>query len=195
MATETAQNYLSAITYNNLVVHNREMLVSSYWATEFIELPRVCYFPGTEFIKTQTRSVSGIEEPQPSTLDFSIRGYSSYQLGNTTVPISSVTVEFIDYEDSSILYYLRDWRDKQSDWSKFVANRLVNCVGEMKVYRLNKESKVVRTYYLKRMVLDNIQYPDAFDEDPSLVGDRVSGTWKCLALQSMENTKIVKTVQ
>lgn len=183
----TTENLLEYINYESMVDHYQELLVSNYWTMDFTTFPAAAYNPGNDFFKTRLQSISGIIEPEASVLDFSVRGYPTYQPGMTSVPSASLTMSFVDYEDSTILFFGRNWRDVQHYWAKFIANRLEYVVATAMLYRCNKAGQPVRSYEAKRMIFESLNYPDDFTETSDLVGNNCSITCKCLLKQKMLN--------
>lgn len=172
--TESTDNLLSHISFSSHVDHYKEFLVSNYWTLSITREPIAAYYPGEDFIKLRIQSITGIQEPEATMLDFTVRGYASYQTGQTSVPVSDLSLTFVDYEDASILYWARSWRDAQHYWENFTANRLEYCVMEGCIYRCNKEGRAVRKYILKRTLFNRLNYPDDFSEDSNLIGYNVS---------------------
>ena len=186
-----ADNLLSHINYTTMVDHYDEMLVSNYWTMDFIEAPKAAYFPGTNFFKSRIQSISGIVEPEASVLDYTVRGYPTYQTGMTSVPSADLQLQFVDYEDSTVLFFGRNWRDIQHYWAEFIANRLEYCVAVIKLYRCNKAGQAVREYTARRAIFQSLNYPDDFSETSELIGYNCSINIKCLLLQQMNNYSIL----
>lgn len=182
-----SDNLLEYLSYSSLVDHYDELLVSNYWTIKISKWPAAAYHPNEELIKLRIQSITNIPEPEATMLDYNVRGFPAYQTGQTSVPIGDITMNFLDYEDSSILFFARSWRDAQHYWEKFVANRLEYCVAEMTIYRTNKEGKAVRKYNLKRCLINNINYPEDFTAESQLIGDNVSIGIKCLVRPEMLN--------
>lgn len=182
-----SDNLLEYLSFGSLADHYNELLVSNYWTISINKWPAAAYHPNEELIKMRLQSVTGIPEPEATIMEFNVRGYPLYQTGVTSVPIGDITMQFIDYEDSSILFYLRSQRDAQHYWEKYTANRLEYCVSEATLYRCNKEGKAVRKYDLKRMLINSINYPEDFTQDSQLIGENVSANYKALVKPEMLN--------
>lgn len=182
-----SDNLLEYLSYGTLADHYDELLVSNYWTIKIIKWAAAAYHPNEELIKIRLQSVTGIPEPEATIMEYNVRGYPLYQTGTTSVPIGDITQTYVDYEDSSILFYARSQRDAQHYWERYVANRLEYCVSEQCLYRCNKEGKAVRKYNLKRMLVNTINYPEDFTADSQLIGDNVSINYKCLVKPEMLN--------
>lgn len=184
---DNSENLLEHLSFDSLVDHYNELLVSNYWTFKVTKWAAAAYHPNEQLLQIRFKSITGLPEPRPTILEYKVRGYDSYQTGSTTVPIGDISMGFVDYEDSSLLFWARSWRDSQHYWAKYVANRLEYCVSEFKLYRCNKEGRAVRTYTLKRSLLSNIQYSDDFTEDSRLIGDEASIEVKALVKSEMLN--------
>lgn len=182
-----SDNLLEYLSYGTLADHYDELLVSNYWTIKIIKWPAAAYHPNEELIKIRLQSITGIQEPEATLLEFNVRGYPLYQTGVTSVPVNDITQTYVDYEDSSILFYARSQRDAQHYWERYTANRLEYCVSEQIAYRCNKEGKAVRKYIFKRMLINNINYPEDFTADSQLIGDNVSLTYRTLVRSEMLN--------
>ena len=180
-------NLLKHISFASHVDHYNEFLVSNYWTLDIDREPAAAYYPGKDFIKLRIQSISGIVEPEATILDFTVRGYASYQTGQTSVPVADLSLQFVDYEDASILYWGRSWRDAQHYWENFTANRLVLCVMEGEIFRCNKEGQAVRSYVMKRALFQSLNYPDDFSEDSNLIGYNVSINLKTILRGTTRN--------
>lgn len=182
-----SDNLLEYLSYDSLADHYDELLVSNYWTIKVLKWPAVAYNPNEELIKIRLQSITGIPEPSPSLLEFNVRSYQLYQTGTTSVPNGELQLSFVDYEDSSILFWMRSWRDTQHYWAQYTANRLEYCIAEWKIYRCNKEGRAVRAYVCKRMLITEINYPEDFTADSQLVGDNVTASVRALVKSEMLN--------
>lgn len=182
-----SDNLLEYLSYASLADHYDELLVSNYWTIKITKWPAAAYHPNEELIKLRLQSISGIPEPEATLLEFNVRGYPLYQTGVTSVPTGDITQTYVDYEDSSILFFGRSWRDAQHNWLQYTANRLEYCVGEQIAYRCNKEGKAVRKYIFRRMLITTINYPEDFTADSQLIGDNVTLSFRALVYSEMLN--------
>lgn len=182
-----ADNMLEYINFKTMVDHYDEMLVSNYWTLNFEKFPAAAYNPGNDFLKTRVQSVTGFVEPEASLLEFTVRGYPSYQPGSTSVPVADLVHTFVDYEDSTIMFFGRNWRDVTHYWARYIANRLEYVAAAAKYYRCNKAGQPVREYEGTRMVFQNLQYQDDFTETSDLIGYNCAIGTKCLLKQKMNN--------
>lgn len=140
-----SKGYMSFINYNNYKDDNKEFLRGDMWEFEFINAPKIVYFPGSDIFKKRLNQVNvGI--------DTSVNGFEKRMRGNYTIfqktgqnTAGSLTLGFVDREDQSITYFFDDWRQKIADRDTKYSFRKDDLVADCQLILLNSSRLPVRT--------------------------------------------------
>ena len=149
---------------------NREFLRTDMWEWKWLNPPKIVYYPGDELINARLNSVQvGI--------DYSVTGITKMMRGNWRIEqrtgqstSGSVNLGFVDREDSSITYFVTDWRNRISDPEVRYSFRKDDLVSDADLYITNAQRVDVKVIHFY-----NLQFQDApIDESGSAddSGDR-----------------------
>lgn len=138
-------SYMSFINYNNYKDDNKEFLRGDMWEFEFINAPKIVYFPGSDIFKRRLNQVNvGV--------DTSVNGFEKRMRGNYTIiqktgqnTSGSLTLGFVDKEDQAITYFFDDWRQKIADRDTKYSFRKDDLVADCQLVLLNSSRLPVRT--------------------------------------------------
>lgn len=141
---DSGKGYMSFINYGNAKDDNKEFLRGDMWEFEFINAPKIVYYPGDDIFKRRLVQVNvGV--------DTSVNGFEKRMRGNYTVyqktgqnTAGSLTLGFIDREDQAIAYFFDDWRQKIADRDCKYSFRKDDLVADCRLVLTNSSRIEVR---------------------------------------------------
>lgn len=166
---------LNYINYNTLSQERREFLRSDLWDFEWTKPCNAVYFPGNAFIKARTRSVTPTVNSQIGQMTATIRNFNIFQAVYSGTTEGTISIEYQDLEDQSIMAWLDDWREKLGDREHRYTFRKEDTCAEGKLTVFNSSRKPIRIYELKTIQLQDpgasgLYSPGFTSEDPSDLG-------------------------
>ena len=162
-------NQLNYINYDTLAQEKREFLSSNLWDFEWTKPCNAVYFPGQEFVRARTKSVNPQFTGSIGQMSAVIRNYTIYQAVFSGTTEGTLTFEFQDFEDQSIMAWLDDWRQKLGDRSNKFAFRKEDTSAEGKLTLFNSSRKAIRTYTFRCIQPQDISTTGLYS--PSLTSD------------------------
>ena len=94
---------------------NKEFLRGDMWQFDFMNPPKIVYYPGDDLIHKRLNSVN-------LSMDTSVNGFEKRMRGNYVIRQQTgqstngqLTLSFIDKEDQAISYFVDDWKQKIAD--------------------------------------------------------------------------------
>lgn len=141
---DSGNGYMSFINYGNAKDDNKEFLRGDMWEFQFINAPKIVYYPGDDIFKKRLVQVNvGV--------DTSVNGFEKRMRGNYTVyqktgqnTAGSLTLGFIDREDQAIAYFFDDWRQKIADRDCKYSFRKDDLVADCRLILTNSSRIEVR---------------------------------------------------
>lgn len=128
---------------------NKEFLRGDMWQFDFLNPPKIVYYPGDDIIHKRLNSVN-------ISTDSSVNGFEKRMRGNYVIrqqtgqsTNGSLTLSFIDREDQAIGYFVDDWRQKIADRDTKYSFRKDDLVCDCEMFILNSSRVDVKhlTFY------------------------------------------------
>ncbi len=137
---------MSFIDYNSTYRdNNKEFLRGDMWEFQFVNPPRIVYYPGDDIVNARLNSVQ-------VAIDNSVNGFEKRMRGNYVIrqqtgqnTSGSLSLAFIDREDQAISYWIDDWRQKISDRDTKYSFRKDDLVCDCRMIITNSSRIDVRT--------------------------------------------------
>jgi len=128
---------------------NKEFLRGDMWQFDFLNPPKIVYYPGDDIIHKRLNSVN-------LSMDTSVNGFEKRMRGNYVIrqqtgqPTNgSLTLSFIDKEDQAISFFVDDWKQKICDRDTRYSCRKDDVVCDCEMFITNSSRIDVRhlTFY------------------------------------------------
>jgi len=140
--------YLDFLDYHKIADSQKEFIRSDMWQLEFIQYPRVVYYPGNDLINQ--RLISVVPTTQGSVTDLSqiVRGFKVHQTGAVSTS-GSLALTFGDREDQAITMFVEDWKNKAMDPDKRYSFRKEDLMAQIGITMFNTSRVPIRklTFY------------------------------------------------
>ena len=144
------------IDYQRYRDNNKEFLRGDMWEFKMVNAPKIVYYPGDDLINTRLNSVQvGI--------DYSTTGIEKRMRGGFTIAqrtsqntSGTLTLQFVDREDTAITYWVTDWRNRISDMDTRYSFRKDDLVADCSLTITNSSRVAVKKLYFY-----NCLYQDA----------------------------------
>lgn len=134
---------------------NKEFLRGDMWEFEFINPPKIVYYPGKDLINKRLNSVN-------ISINTSTNGFEKRMRGNYTIMQKTgqmtngqLALSFVDKEDQAISYFVDDWRQKIADRDTKYSFRKDDVVADCKMILTNSSRKTVRTINFWNCIIDD----------------------------------------
>lgn len=135
--------------------NNKEFLRGDMWQFDFMNPPKIVYYPGDDIIHKRLNSVN-------IATDGSVNGFEKRFRGNYVVrqqtgqsTNGNITLGFIDKEDQAISFFVDDWRQKICDRDTKYSFRKDDLVCDCEMYILNSSRvDVKRLEFLNCIIMD-----------------------------------------
>jgi hypothetical protein len=134
---------------------NKEFLRGDMWEFEFINPPKIVYYPGKDLINKRLNSVN-------ISINTSTNGFEKRMRGNYTIMQKTgqmtngqLALSFVDKEDQAISYFVDDWRQKIADRDTKYSFRKDDVVADCKMILTNSSRKTVRTVNFWNCIIDD----------------------------------------
>lgn len=135
--------------------NNKEFLRGDMWQFDFMNPPKIVYYPGDDIIHTRLNSVN-------IATDTSVNGFEKRFRGNYVVrqqtgqsTNGNITLGFIDKEDQAISFFVDDWRQKICDRDTKYSFRKDDLVCDCEMFILNSSRvDVKRLEFLNCIIMD-----------------------------------------
>lgn len=134
---------------------NKEFLRGDMWEFEFINPPKIVYYPGKDLINKRLNSVN-------ISINTSTNGFEKRMRGNYTIMQKTgqmtngqLALAFVDKEDQAISYFVDDWRQKIADRDTKYSFRKDDVVADCKMILTNSSRKTVRTVNFWNCIIDD----------------------------------------
>lgn len=146
----SSDGYMKFIDYQSTYKdNNKEFLRGDMWQLNFLNVPKIVYFPGTDIFNARLNQVSvGI--------DYSVSGFEKRMRGNYTIiqktgqnTAGTLSLAFVDKEDQAITYWFDDYRQKIADRDTKYSFRKDDLVCDLQLVIANSSRISVRklTFY------------------------------------------------
>lgn len=128
---------------------NKEFLRGDMWQFDFLNPPKIVYYPGDDIIHKRLNSVN-------LSMDTSVNGFEKRMRGNYVIrqqtgqsTNGTLTLSFIDKEDQAISYFVDDWKQKIADRDTKYSFRKDDVVCDCEMFITNSSRIDVRhlTFY------------------------------------------------
>jgi hypothetical protein len=128
---------------------NKEFLRGDMWQFDFLNPPKIVYYPGDDIIHKRLNSVN-------LSMDTSVNGFEKRMRGNYVIrqqtgqsTNGTLTLSFIDKEDQAISYFIDDWKQKIADRDTKYSFRKDDVVCDCEMFITNSSRIDVRhlTFY------------------------------------------------
>jgi hypothetical protein len=128
---------------------NKEFLRGDMWQFDFMNPPKIVYYPGDDLIHKRLNSVN-------LSMDTSVNGFEKRMRGNYVIRQQTgqstngqLTLSFIDKEDQAISYFVDDWKQKIADRDTKYSFRKEDVVCDCEMFITNSSRIDVRhlTFY------------------------------------------------
>lgn len=158
------------INRSNVIGRTSEFLTSYYWDFKIIQYPLGIAFPDEKDWRLKTTSIIAPNEPDPTMIGVSIRGFNRTQPGmiNTS---SMITLNVQDFQDVAFQNAMIHWVYSLSDpethasWDS-VANLRMHAV----LFRLNSRMEPIKAWDMIDMLLLKPEIPDEMTSDKQPLG-------------------------
>ena len=128
---------------------NKEFLRGDMWQFDFLNPPKIVFYPGDEIIRKRLNQVN-------LSMDTSVNGFEKRMRGNYVIRQQTgqttngqLTLSFIDKEDQAIAYFVDDWKQKIADRDTKYSFRKEDVVCDCEMFITNSSRIDVRhlTFY------------------------------------------------
>ena len=121
-------------------------------------------------ISSRVRQVSGVPETlKTDLLKFNHRGFTKLQPNSRISRDGDVTLEFTDFEDSTIVAWMKSWSELQSDPETNLGLRAEFNKCDLILTRLNRSLNSVHEVICKSGFLKNTSFDNSMENDQSLI--------------------------
>ena len=141
----SGNGYMNFVDYENSYREdNKEFLREEMWQFEFINAPKIVYYPGNDLFFRRLNNVN-------VSISGSVNGFEKRMRGNFTIiqktgqdTSGSLSLGFVDREDQAISYFIDDWKQKIADRDTKYSFRKDDLVADCKLVLLNSGRIPVR---------------------------------------------------
>lgn len=170
----SGNGYMKFIDYQNTYRdNNKEFLRSDMWQLQVINAPRIVYYPGDDIINARLNSVQVGIDYTATGIEKRMRGGWNIQQRTTQNTSGTLSLTFVDREDTAITYFVTDWRNKISDPETRYSFRKSDIYADLKLIITNNQRLDIRelTFY-------NCQYSNSQinENGETEAGDRADVT-------------------
>lgn len=152
----SGNGYMNYVDYmNSYREDNKEFLTEDKWHFEFINAPKIVYFPGSDLFNRRLQNVN-------VSVSGSVNGFEKRMRGNFTIiqktgqdTSGSLSLGFIDREDQAISYFVDDWKQKIADRDTKYSFRKDDLVADCRLILLNSGRQPVRTLTFWNCIIDD----------------------------------------
>jgi hypothetical protein len=124
--------------------NNKEFLRGDLWQFDFVNPPKLAYYPGDDIIHKRLNTVN-------IATDSSVNGFEKRMRGNYVIrqqtgqsTAGSLALSFIDREDQAISFFVDDWKQKVADRDTKYSFRKEDLVCDCEMFILNSSRVDVR---------------------------------------------------
>lgn len=148
--------YMQFINYHDTYKdNNKEFLRGDMWELNFINVPKIVYFPGNDIFHARLNTVQvGI--------DYGVTGFEKRMRGNYTIiqqtgqnTAGTLNLGFVDKEDQAITYWFDDYRQKIADRDCKYSFRKDDLVCDLELVLTNSSRIKVRTLTFYNCILQD----------------------------------------
>lgn len=136
--------------------NNREFLRGDMWEFKVTNAPKIVYYPGDDLINARLNSVQVGIDYSTTGIEKRMRGGFNIAQRTSQNTSGTLTLQFVDREDTAITYWVTDWRNKISDPDTRYSFRKADLVMDAKLTITNSSRIAVKTLYFY-----NLLYQDA----------------------------------
>jgi hypothetical protein len=124
--------------------NNKEFLRGDLWQFDFVNPPRLVYYPGDDIIHKRLNTVNIAVPSDVNGFEKRMRG--NYVIRQQTGQSTSgqISLSFVDREDQAIAYFVDDWKQKISDRDTKYSFRKEDLVCDCEMFILNSSRVDVR---------------------------------------------------
>lgn len=152
----SGNGYMNFVDYENSYREdNKEFLREEMWQFEFINAPKIVYYPGNDLFFRRLNNVN-------VSISGSVNGFEKRMRGNFTIiqktgqdTSGSLSLGFVDREDQAISYFIDDWKQKIADRDTKYSFRKDDLVADCKLVLLNSGRIPVRTLTFWNCIIDD----------------------------------------
>lgn len=145
---------------------NKEFLRGDMWEFNFLNPPKIVYYPGDDLIHRRLNQVN-------VSTDSSVNGFEKRMRGNYVIrqqtgqsTNGTITLSFIDREDQAITYFVDDWKQKIADRDTKYSFRKEDLVCDCEMFIMNSSRlDVKRLEFLNCVILDSPVDENGVDMD------------------------------
>lgn len=136
--------------------NNKEFLRGDMWELKFITVPTIVYYPGDDLINARLNSVQVGIDYSATGIDKRMRGGWTISQRTSQNTSGTITLQFVDREDTAITYWVTDWRNRIADPEVRYSFRKNDLVADIKLTITNSSRIAV-----KELTFLNCQFQDA----------------------------------
>lgn len=135
---------------------NKEFLRGDMYELKFLTVPKIVYYPGDALINARLNSVQVGIDYSATGITKQMRGGWRIEQRTNQNTSGTLSLSFVDREDTSITYFVTDWRNKISDPETRYSFRKDDLVCDIQLYITNAQRIDV-----KELTFYNCQFQDA----------------------------------
>lgn len=135
---------------------NREFLRGDMWELKIVNAPKIVYYPGDDLINARLNSVQVGIDYSATGIEKRMRGGWNIQQRTNQNTGGTLSLSFVDREDSAITYWVTDWRNKIADPETKYSFRKDDLVCDIQLWITNAQRIDV-----KHLNFYNCQFQDA----------------------------------
>lgn len=152
-----ADGRMKFIDYQNTYKdENREFLRGDMWELQCINAPRIVYYPGDDIINARLNSVQVGIDYSATGITKQMRGGWRIEQRTNQNTSGTLTLSFVDKDDTNITYFVTDWRNKIADPETRYSFRKDDLVSDWRLIITNTGRIDVKT-----LNFYNCQFQDA----------------------------------
>ena len=144
------------IDYLNYRDNNKEFLRGDMWEFHMDHSPKIVYYPGDMLINTRLNSVQVGIDYSTTGIEKRMRGGFTISQRTSQNTSGTLTLQFLDREDTAITYWVIEWRNRISDMDTRYSFRKDDLVADCSLTITNSSRVAVKKLYFY-----NCLYQDA----------------------------------
>jgi hypothetical protein len=133
------------IDYQRYRDNNKEFLRGDMWEFKMVNAPKIVYYPGDDLINTRLNSVQVGIDYSTTGIEKRMRGGFTISQRTSQNTSGTLTLQFVDREDTAITYWVTDWRNRISDMDTRYSFRKADLVADCKLVITNSSRVAVKT--------------------------------------------------
>ena len=128
---------------------NKEFLRGDMWQFDFMNPPKIVYYPGDDIIHKRLNSVNISMDTSVNGFEKRMRGDYVIRQQTTQMTNGQISLSFVDKEDQAISYFVDDWKQKIADRDTKYSFRKEDLVCDCEMFITNSSRIDVRhlTFY------------------------------------------------